>query len=189
MDEVCAQFGFQHPFDSLEVIGEVGAVHIGLLRYPHDSAYLTVLRGIHHHEGLRHLAFVEVIDLLGDLRREVLVLKAAAAGVGVDHQTGVHHGVLILREADDRLLKLNTVRLDELAYGVQPLDGVDLIRGADTRTEEDMAAVDALAFLLDELDDMVSVFGLHDTAHAFGIVEVKSHLGELADELSAAYEP
>ena len=52
-----------------------------------------------------------------------------------------------------------------------------------------MAAVDALAFLLDELDDMVPVLGLYDTAHAFGVVEVKRHLGELADELSAAYEP
>ena len=47
------------------------------------------------------------------------------------------------------MFELDTVRLYQLADAVQPLDGVDLVRSADTRAEQDMAAVDTLAFFLD----------------------------------------
>ena len=71
---------------------------------------------------------------------------------------------------------------------IQTLNSADFIRGTDTRSKQYMPAVDAFAFFLNELDDMIAVFGLDDTTHTFGVIEVKSHLSELAYELPLAYK-
>ena len=185
MNKLLFQFLLQHRFDRLEIIRQVRTVNIRLLGYTHDRAHLAVLGLIHHHERLRYVAFIEAVDLLGNLWCQILVLETTATRIGVDHQTGIHHGVLILRETNNGLLELNTVRHDQVTNTVQTLDSLDLVRRADTRTKEYMTAVDTLAFLLDELDDMIAVLGLHDAAHTFRVIEVKRHFRELAYQLTA----
>ena len=159
-------------------------MNVHLLAHFHDRTNLTVLLRIHHHKRLRDIALVQVIDLLGDLGCQLLVLEPAAVRVRVDHQTGVHHRVLILREMNHRLLELEAVRLYPLTDRIQTLNRLHLVRRTDTRTHQYMPAVDPVTFLLDELDDMVSVLRLHDTAHALGVVQVKSHLRKLRHQLS-----
>ena len=51
-----------------------------------------------------------------------------------------------------------------------------------------MPAVDSLSFLLDELDDVIAVLRLHNTADAFGVVEVKRHIRKLRHQLSATHK-
>ena len=44
VEEILAEFGFQHRFDRLEIIRQVSAVDICFLLQFHDRTYLTVLR-------------------------------------------------------------------------------------------------------------------------------------------------
>ena len=95
MQHLRTQFGLQHTLDRLEIIGQICPVDIRFLLQSYDRTHLPVLGLIHHHEGLRDLAFIQRVDLLGNLRCQVLVLKPTASGVRVDHQSGIHHRVLI----------------------------------------------------------------------------------------------
>ena len=99
----------QHTLDGLEVIVQVRPMYVHFPLDPNDSAYLAVLLLIHHHEGLRNRSFLQVIDLLGYLRREFLVFEPTATGIRIDHQSGIHHGVLVFRETNHGLLELQTV--------------------------------------------------------------------------------
>ena len=163
-------------------------MYIRFLLHFHDSAHLSVLGLIHHHKGLGHISFFERVDLFGYLRRQVLILELTTAGIGVDHQTGTHHRVLIFRETNNRLFKLQTIGHDQLADGIQTLDGIHLVRSADARPQKDMTTVDTFAFFLDQLDNMVAVLGLHNAAHAFRVIEVKRHFRELRHQLSFAHK-
>ena len=51
-----------------------------------------------------------------------------------------------------------------------------------------MTAVNPFAFLFYQLDDMVSVFCLHDATHALGVVQVKRHVSELRHQLTSTYK-
>ena len=135
VEEFLPFLGLQHGFDSLEIVGQVSPVYIGLFLEHDDGADLAVLLLVHHNERLRYIAFIHVIYLFGDLRREVLILEPTAARIGVDHQSGIHHGVLVFRETYHGLLELDTICQDELTNTVEPLDGVHFVRCADTGPE------------------------------------------------------
>ena len=96
MEQFGTQFIFQHGFNSLEIVGEVRAVHIGFLGHTHYGTHFAVLGLVHHHKRLRHLALIERINLLGYFGRQILILKPAASRILVNHQTGVHDGILVL---------------------------------------------------------------------------------------------
>ena len=96
MQKILTHLLFQHRFDGLEIIGQIGAVNICFLLHPHDRADFAVLGLIHHHEGLLDVALLQSVYLPCDLRCQILVFKLTAAGIGIDHQTAVHHGVLVL---------------------------------------------------------------------------------------------
>ena len=184
MNKLRAQLPLQHPFYLLKIIGQVRTMDIRFFLYPHDSTHLAILGLIHHHKRLRHIAFFQVIDLLRDLGRQILVLEPTATRIGVDHQAGVHHRVLILRETDNRLLEKQTIGYNTLPNRIQTLQCIHLIGRADARTHQDVAAVDTLPFLLDELDDMIAVLRLHDTTHALGVIEVKRHIRKFRHQLA-----
>ena len=103
--------------------------------YTHNSAHLAIFRLVHHYKRLRHLTFIQIINLLCYLRCKVLVFELAASGIRIDHQTGVHYRILVLREMDYRLLKLNAIRFYQLPDTIQPLDGIYFVRRTDSRAE------------------------------------------------------
>ena len=55
-------------------------------------------------------------------------------------------------------------------------------------TEKDVAGIDAVASLLDELDNVEAIFGLYDFRHFLGVVEVECDGSKLGHELSATHE-
>ena len=188
MDKLGRQFLLQHTFDGLEIVGQVGAMHIGFLAQTHDGAHFFVALLVHHHKRCGDVSLLHRIDLLGNLGCKVLVLKACATRVRVGHHTCIHSGVLVLRIADNRLLKGYLARLDFLTDSIQPVDRIDLVVGTDARAKQDMAAVDTLAFFLNQLDNVVAVLGLHDTRHFLGVVEIERHISKLTDQLSTPDE-
>ena len=188
MNELGAHFILEHRFDSLEIIGEIRSVYVCFLGYTNDSAYFAILGLIHHNEGLRYISLIEIVYLFGYFRSQILVLKSAAACVGVDHQSCVHDRILVFRKTNYCLLELQAVLDYLITDTIESLDGIYLIGGADTRSQKDMTTVDAFAFLLYELDDVISVLRLDDTRYAFGIIEVKGHICKFAHQLSFSHK-
>ena len=189
MDELRRLLLYQHRLDSLKIVRQVGAVHIRLVLELDNRAHLFVLRRIHHFERLGYVSLLHPVDLLGYLGRQILVLELRCACVRVGHQSRVHGGVLVLRIQDDRLLKRQTVCTYGLGYTVQPMDSIDLVGSRHARLEQYMPAVDSLAVLLYQLDDMVAVLRLHNAAHFLRVVQAERHIRKLRHQLSATYKP
>ena len=51
-----------------------------------------------------------------------------------------------------------------------------------------MTAVDALAFLLNQLYDMVSILSLNDAAHTLRIIQIKCHVCKLRHQLTTTHK-
>ena len=174
--------------DYLVVVREVGFVggHFGLEF--DDSHHLLVLGLVHHHKRRTDLTHVHVVYLPCHLGRKVLVLELRRTVHFVAHQARVHHRVLVLRELGHGRLKRSFAAAAHVGDSVQTTYGLVFVGIGDTRLEKNVAAIDTLTFLLDKLDDMIAILGLHNTTHALGVGQVESHFGKLRHQLTFAHK-
>ncbi len=166
--------------DELIVVREIGAVTLDAGGEPDQCHDVLVGLGVFHDEGLRDVAGLHVVDLLGYLLGELRHLEAGGVvvvrvHVGVDHHAAVVAGVLVVGEHGYGLLK-GYFLVDEVgAERVEAQHGVGEVFLGHARTQQYVAHVDTVAALLDELDYVVAILGLDNLRHLFGVVEVEGY--------------
>lgn len=109
--------------------------------------------GVDHLEWCRYLAHLHSVDHTCHLGRQILHLETRRHTIGstVRHQTFIIFGILIIREVGRSLLETELSGTDVVADGVEPVLGIGDLVGRHLRLEQDMAAVDLIATLVDEI--------------------------------------
>ena len=187
-DSLLTQLCLQHIANHLEVIHDICFMSIAFGLQLHQYAHLFILRAIHHHEGFGHFAFIQGIDLTSYLRWQLLVFKFTCTGIHVCHQTATHHRILILRELRHSSLKWHTAIHHQYSNRIQLSNRLHLIIYRYARAQQDMTTIHALAFFLNQLDDMIAILCLHNARYAFGVIHVECYICKFAHQLTFTHK-
>ena len=147
-----------------------------------DGNLLTASLGIDHDKRLTDIAGLHVIHLTAHLDGEVGHLEAAAVSLLVEHVTVVVARLLVLRNEQGHLVEGLLARHDVVAHRVQSRQCVGQVLVAHLGTEQDVTCVDAIAALLDKLDDVEAVVGLDNVRHTLAVVQVECRRGILGQQ-------
>lgn len=179
--------GFIHILYELIVVGEIGAMGGGAGGELDDCHYVAVAFRVFHDERPGDLTDFHPVDLQGNLLGEVGHLELSRARTLIYHHAAIVARILILR-VDDDILECEFLVVDVGPYRVEPLPGLIEVIGRNLGAQKDVAAIDAVAALLDELDDMESILRLDNLGHLFRVVEVEGYCSKFGIERGAAYE-
>ena len=126
---------------------------------------------------LSHLHRVnDSCDLCGQLLH--LETRGHAVGGAIRHKTLIVLGVFIIRDIRGTGLEGELVGKDVVTDRVKTLlSCVNLIL-RHFRSEQNVAHIDLITAFVDELNDMIAEFRLHDLRHLLRIGQVESHLSE-----------
>ena len=157
MDALILALLEHHILQHLEILGDSSLVTIdAVLQLGNDTDGLSAL--VDHLEGVRDLTYLKGIHGFGNLGREILHAEPRRRMTSLHHvrghQTLTVTGVLIVGQDRGSILEgelpCTKVTCNGVKTGQCLVDG--LIRNH--RLTEDVAHVDFLTTLLDELDDM-----------------------------------
>ena len=179
--------GLVHILDLLVVVAEVGRMGIYAIGQSDDGHDVSVALRLLHDEGLGHFAGFEVSDFASHFLRQFGHLEACSAGVLVDHYAVAVTGILVLRYESCGVFKCHAAFVhDVAAETVEARDGILKVLVGHLGTQQNVARIDSVAALFDELDDVKSEFGFDNLGDFLGVIEVESYSCVFGHQLASA---
>ena len=142
--------------------------HFFLLLVDHGERFgdVTHLHRVHHlTDFLRQFGHFE-------FRSAVIVTFK----VLVHHQTFVISRILVGRDKSRRFFKCKLLCRQVIIQGIHTCHTLVQLLVRNFRLQQNMAAVDTVATLFDQLNDMITIFSLHDLRNLFRVLQVESYI-------------
>ena len=174
----------------LEVFGNGSTVTIHTALQLHNSTdRLSFV--VDHIKRFRHLSHFQSVYHAGDLTGQVLHAEFRCTGlclpVGKGHQTVVVACIFVIRDISGCLLKRELRRTDIISNRVKTQFGFLNSLRIHFRFHQNMTAVQLVATLVDQLNDVETEFCLNNLRDFLRISEVESHSGKCRIEHATSH--